>query len=69
MPGNGTIGGGRSCWMNFRVQDNHGVQRWAAFDEDAPQNCQITVEFPGLPGQNPVTVPLKDGPCVVIKWR
>ena len=66
--GDGTIGGGGSCFVNFIVEDGKGFKRLHAFDNDAKEGCIITVSFPG--SKNPdVRVPLKDGPCVKISWQ
>ena len=68
MGGNGTIGGGGSCFVNFIVVDSQGTKRLHAFDNDAKDSCKITVSFPKESGQKPITVNLVDGACVKIDW-
>lgn len=69
MAGDGTIGGGGSCFVNFVVEDGHGKKLLHAFDNDAKNGCKITVSFPKKKGQQPIVVELEDGACVKIEWE
>ena len=76
MSGDGTIGGGGSLLMKFHAEDKHGKHSWAAFDEAAccagakggGQPSTITVAFPKDLEKEPITVELREGPCVTIHW-
>lgn len=69
MPGNGSIGGGRSCWLHFTVEHRGGTKEtWSAHDESANVGIsKVTVKFPGTP-HDPITVDLKTGTTVEITW-
>ncbi len=69
MPGGGSIGGGRSCWLIFTVEHQDGTkERWSAHDEGAKvETSKVTVNFPGT-SHNPITVDLRKGPTVEITW-
>lgn len=74
MPGNGGIGGGGSCIVNFKVWKKGGspdkpVDRWDCDDTDGTGT--ITFDFPkeatgSVPGK--VTVPIQKGVKVTINW-
>lgn len=69
MAGNGRIGGGGSCWLNFIIEHEDGTkERWSAHDECANVGVsKVTVKFPGTP-HDPITVDLKTGTTVEITW-
>ena len=68
MPGNGTIGGGRSCSLNFKIGSGK-TRTVLSTTGSAGKHCKIKVSFPQDPEHEPITVDLKKGPCVKINWR
>lgn len=76
MAGEGGIGGGSCCWVNFLVEDEKGVKRVHAFDMDTRDGDVITITFPKgatiggrrIDQKDEVTVPLGEGTSVAIKW-
>jgi hypothetical protein len=69
MPGNGHIGGGGSCWLDFTVHDQPVPTKWNAHDKSSVVGkCNVTVKFPQHPNIKPITVDLKIGETVEIEW-
>lgn len=72
MGGDGKIGGGGSCWVNFLIKDGISTKRLHAFDRDAKEKeCVVTVKFPkGCRDKGNYTyeVDLVEGTCVEIRW-
>lgn len=69
MPGNGKIGGGGSCWLNFTVDHgSDGKEKWSAYDEHSGGGklSIITFQFPD--GTEKV-VKLEQGKAVRIEWN
>jgi hypothetical protein len=74
MPGNGHIGGGGSCWLDFTVNDKPVPTQWNAYDKGSDVGkCNVTVKFPKhsniqVVNGNEITVDLRMGTTVEIKW-
>jgi hypothetical protein len=74
MPGNGTIGGGGSCWVNYVVEDADGTKEWSARDKNADERSTFTVTLSGAtnikvaPNKQTVSFHLKPGAFMDIDW-